>query len=48
VVTEGFDAATSGALEKTVFKPAIPRVALDRHSMSDSLAHWAAMLHLLF
>jgi hypothetical protein len=47
VVTEGFDAATSAALEKAAFNPATPKVALDQHSMSDSLAHWAAMLHLL-
>jgi hypothetical protein len=46
VITEGFDASTSSALEKTVFNPATPKVALDQHSMRDSLAHWAAMLHL--
>ena len=46
VITEGFDAATSAALEKTVLNPATPKVAGNLHSMSDSLAHWAAMLHL--
>ena len=48
VITEGFDAATSAALEKTVFSPATPKVALGQRSMSGSLAHWAAMLHFMF
>jgi hypothetical protein len=47
VVTEGFDAETSAALEKATLNPATPKVPLEQHSMSDSLAHWAAMLHLL-
>lgn len=47
VVTEGFDATTAAALEKAALNPATPKLALDQHTFSDSLAHWAAMLHLL-
>jgi len=46
VVSEGFDEVTAAALEKAALNPATPKIALDRHSMSDSIARWAAMLHL--
>jgi hypothetical protein len=47
IVSEGFDDATAVALEKAALNPATPKVALDQHTFSGSLSHWAAMLHLL-
>jgi len=48
VVTEGFDPATAEGLERAASNPATPKVALEPRSLGDSLARWAAMLHVFF